>query len=89
MADTKAQANNVKTEPSKGGDKLNAAKRNALPKKDFAGPDRSYPVEDREHAVNAKARATEMYRRGSISDAEYKKIVDKANAILGDEKAPA
>lgn len=87
MADTKAQANNVKTEPGKGGDKLNAAKRNALSKKDFAGPDRSYPVEDREHAANAKARATEMYRRGSINDAEYKKIIDKANAVLADKPA--
>jgi hypothetical protein len=36
--------------------KLNAKKRNALPTSTFAGPDRSYPINDRSHAANAKAR---------------------------------
>lgn len=36
---------------------LTAAERNALPAKDFAGPDRSFPVIDRNHAANALARA--------------------------------
>ena len=40
--------------------KLNAAKRNALPSKDFAGPDRSYPIEDPGHARAAMARASEF-----------------------------
>jgi len=35
---------------------LDAAKRNALPGKDFAGPDRSFPVNDMSHAKNALAR---------------------------------
>lgn len=39
--------------------KLNAAKRNALPSKDFAGPDRSYPIEDKSHARNALARVSD------------------------------
>jgi hypothetical protein len=39
--------------------KLNAAKRNALPGGDFAGPDRSYPDENPSHARNALARVSE------------------------------
>lgn len=38
--------------------KLHAKQRNALPTKDFAGPDRSYPIADRSHARNALARAS-------------------------------
>ena len=40
--------------------KLTAAARNAIPTKDFAGPDRSYPVEDRSHAVNALSRVSQF-----------------------------
>jgi len=36
--------------------KLTAKRRNALPASDFAGPDRSFPVQDRSHARNALAR---------------------------------
>jgi hypothetical protein len=39
--------------------KLNAAQRNALPANDFAGPGRSYPIEDASHARNALARASQ------------------------------
>jgi hypothetical protein len=39
--------------------KLTAKRRNALPAKTFAGPDRSYPIPDRNHAVNALARASQ------------------------------
>lgn len=39
--------------------KLNAKKRSAFPGKDFAGPDRSYPIEDASHARNALARASQ------------------------------
>ena len=35
---------------------LSAKRRNALPKKSFAGPDRSYPINDPNHARNALAR---------------------------------
>jgi len=38
------------------GIKLKAATRNALPGKSFAGPDRSFPIEDASHARNALAR---------------------------------
>lgn len=39
--------------------KLSAKSRNALPSNDFAGPDRSYPVNDAPHARNALARASQ------------------------------
>jgi hypothetical protein len=41
--------------------KLTASKRNALPAKDFAGPDRSFPIEDKNHARNAIARASQFH----------------------------
>ena len=40
--------------------KLTAAAREKIPTKNFAGPDRSYPIPDRSHAINAKARATQF-----------------------------
>jgi hypothetical protein len=39
--------------------KLTSAKRNALPSSSFAGPDRSYPINDPNHARNALARAAQ------------------------------
>ncbi|HET6485069.1 MAG TPA: hypothetical protein VFH83_01540 [Spirochaetia bacterium] len=39
--------------------KLKAATRNALPARDFAGPDRSYPIEDPGHARAALSRASQ------------------------------
>ena len=36
--------------------KLNTAERAGLPAKDFAGPDRSYPINDASHGRNALAR---------------------------------
>jgi hypothetical protein len=39
--------------------KLKAAARNKLPSSSFAGPDRSYPINDASHARNALARASQ------------------------------
>lgn len=39
--------------------KLNAAKRNALPTRDFAGPGRSYPIHDKDHARMALSEAAQ------------------------------
>jgi hypothetical protein len=62
--------------------KLTKAERNKLPDSDFAGPNRSYPVMDKSHARNAKARVSEF---GSAS---LKKKVDaKADKKLGKRKA--
>ncbi len=62
--------------------KLTTKKRNALPKADFAGPDRSYPVNDKAHAANAKARATQMEKKGKLSASSKAKIDAKANKVL-------
>lgn len=63
--------------------KLTTQKRKALPKSSFAGPDRSYPVEDKAHAANAKARATQMVAKGKLSPSTATKIKAKANKVLG------
>jgi hypothetical protein len=41
--------------------KLTAKRRNALPGKDFAGPGRSFPINDAAHARNAIARASQFH----------------------------
>lgn len=39
--------------------KLTTSERKEIPTKDFAGPDRSYPIEDKSHARNALARVSQ------------------------------
>ena len=41
--------------------KLTAKRRNALPDSAFAGPGRSFPVNDPSHARNAMARASQFH----------------------------
>lgn len=66
--------------------KLSSKKRKKLKKSQFAGPGRSYPVHDRKHAANAKARATQQYRKGKISKATKNRIHAKANRVLKRKK---
>jgi len=63
--------------------KLTAKKRKALPASTFAGPNRSYPIPDKAHAANAKARATQMVNAGKLSPSAAAKIKAKANRKLG------
>jgi hypothetical protein len=63
--------------------KLDSKKRDELPAKDFAEPGkRAYPVEDKPHARNAKARASQAVKAGRMSKAEKGKIDKKADAVL-------
>lgn len=63
---------------------LNAKKRNALPKSSFGlHGSRKYPMPDRSHAANAKARATQMVKTGKLSSGSAAKIRAKADRILG------
>ena len=63
--------------------RLTTKARKALPAKDFAEPgERKWPVEDRRHAANAKARASQMEKKGKISEATKEKIDAKANKVL-------
>ena len=62
---------------------LTAKTRNALPDSTFGLPgQRKYPMPDAAHAGNAKARATQMVKRGKLSPAAAARIRQKANAIL-------
>jgi hypothetical protein len=62
---------------------LSTNARKKLPKSKFAEPDkRKYPVEDKPHARNAKARASQAVKAGRMSKAEEKKIDKKADAVL-------
>lgn len=64
--------------------KLRAARRNKLPSSKFGLPGaRKYPMPDRSHAANAKARAAQMVKRGKLSAASAARIRAKANRILG------
>lgn len=62
---------------------LTAKQRKALPATVFAGPDRSYPIPDKAHAANAKARSTQAVEDGRMSKSEKSKIDAKANRKLG------
>ena len=63
--------------------KLTTKERKRLPAADFAGPGRSYPVEDKGHARDAKARTSEMEHEGRMSKAEESRIDRKADRVLG------
>jgi hypothetical protein len=67
--------------------KLTAAKRKKLPKSDFGLPgSEKYPMPDKSHAANAKARATQMLNKGKLSPSAKAQIDAKANRILGKKK---
>lgn len=62
---------------------LKAAKRNKLAASEFGEPGkRKYPMPDKAHAANAKSRATQMVKRGKLSEGEKEKIDAKANRVL-------
>lgn len=63
--------------------KLTSKQRKSLPSSSFAGPGRSYPVPDKSHAANAKARASQAVKAGRMSKAQESKIDAKANKVLG------
>lgn len=64
--------------------KLTAKQRNRIPSSKFGMPgSRKYPMPDKSHATNAKARATQMVKRGKLSPASAAQIRAKANRMLG------
>lgn len=62
--------------------KLTAKSRDKLKSSQFAGPDRSYPIQDRAHAANAKARAVQQFEKGNISKSVEEHILGAANRKL-------
>ncbi len=62
--------------------KLTTSARKKLPQSDFALPGGRYPVEDKAHARDAKARASQARNAGRLSAADKAKVDRKADAVL-------
>jgi len=66
---------------------LKESARNKLPKSSFGLPgSKKYPMPNKAHAANAKARAAQMEKAGKLSASSKAKIDAKANRILGKKK---
>jgi len=64
--------------------KLSAAARKSVPASEFGlSGSRKYPMPDKSHAANAKARATQQVNAGHLSASSAAKIRAKANRVLG------
>jgi hypothetical protein len=62
---------------------LSEKKRDSLPKSSFGLPEeKKYPMPDKSHARNAKARASQQEHKGTITASEKAKIDRKADRIL-------
>jgi hypothetical protein len=62
---------------------LTTKRRKKLKKSQFGLPGRrAYPMPDRAHAINAKARATQMRKKGKLSASSAARIHAKANRVL-------
>jgi hypothetical protein len=58
-------------------------KRDNLKESQFGLPDeRKYPMPDKSHARNAKARASQQEKKGNLSKSDQAKIDRKADKIL-------
>jgi hypothetical protein len=67
--------------------RLTTDKRNALPGKSFAGPNRSYPINDPSHARNALSRVSQF---GSDAlKAQVRAAVAKKYPSIGQAHKPA
>ena len=63
---------------------IDSAIRSKLPLQDFGLPGkRAYPMPDKAHAIDAKARATQMVKKGKLSAGQRAEIDAKANRKLG------
>ena len=62
--------------------KLSTEARKKLPDSAFAGPGRSFPVQDKAHAVAAERLVGRSVAAGNTSESEASKIRAKANRVL-------
>ena len=63
--------------------KLTTKGRKRLKSTTFGMPgERKYPMPDKSHAQNAKARASQQFNKGNLSSSEKAKIDRKADKIL-------
>lgn len=73
--------------------KLTAATRNKIPTKEFAGPDRSYPIEDKSHARNALSRVSQHGSSAVKAEVRHKVHakypgIGKHETSKGEKKSP-
>lgn len=73
---------------------LTTKKRKAIPTSQYGLPSKAkkgpkggapkgaYPMPDKSHAQNAKARAKQQYDAGNLSKDQYNEIIRKANKVL-------
>jgi hypothetical protein len=62
---------------------LSEKKRDSLPDSKFGLPEEhKYPMPDKSHARNAKARAAQQVKNGNLTATEKKKIDRKADRVL-------
>ncbi len=62
---------------------LATTRRKQLPKSEFGLPgSKKYPMPDRRHAANAKARASQQVKAGKLSVSAKRRVDAKANRVL-------
>lgn len=62
--------------------KLSTKARKKLPASKFALPGGKFPINNRSHAGNAKARATQGVKAGTLTGAQAAMVRKKANRVL-------
>ena len=62
--------------------KLTASVRRTMPKSEFAGGGKSFPINDKNHARLAISGATRSYHAGNISESKMNSIKSRARAKL-------
>jgi hypothetical protein len=63
---------------------LTEKKRDSLKSSQYGLPEeRKYPMPDKSHARNAKARASQQEEKGNLTASEKSKIDRKADRVLG------
>lgn len=63
--------------------KLTSKQRKSLPDQEFALPDeRKYPLDTKNRARNAKARASEEYHKGNLTKEQEETVDRKADQVL-------
>jgi hypothetical protein len=63
---------------------LTEKKRDSLKSSQYGLPEeRKYPMPDKSHARNAKARASQQEEKGNLTPSEKAKIDRKADRVLG------
>lgn len=69
--------------------KLTAAARKKIPASKFAGPGRSFPVQDKGHAKAALSMVGRSEAKGNVSASAAAKIRKRAKEVLGDKNSSA